>query len=122
MKKVRFAKIVKMSVQQVIFGAKYSSGEYPGFQAGSQQSPLKIEPEFEIVFVGTSETLQATLTLKNEDATKKVGVKLMINLPSNVVKVVKPQKFLIEPMQQVCKEALSLNVYTLNMFYKQRPV
>ena len=82
---------------QVFDSARYPSGEYHGF---NKQSHLKIEPATEIIFVGTSETLQATLTLKNEDTTKKVAVKLKTNLPMNSISV-KPKIVLIEPLQEV---------------------
>ena len=109
-----------MSVQQVIHGTRYPSGEKHGFE----QSHLKIEPESEIIFEGTSEILQATLILKNEDSTKKVGVKLKTNLPVNSISV-KPKIVLIEPLQQVrifsLKDAAFKNCdvrfFTIYLFY-----
>ena len=61
---------------------------------------LAIEPASQIVFVGSSESLLATITLKNQGQDKKVAVKLKTNLPSNTISV-KPKIALIEPMKQV---------------------
>ena len=68
---------------------------------------LKIEPTAEVVFVGTGETLLATLTLINEDSVKKVAVKLKTNLPGTSISV-RPKIALIEPRQKVCMKIMKV--------------
>lgn len=68
---------------------------------------LKIEPTAEVVFVGTGETLLATLTLINEDSVKKVAVKLKTNLPGTSISV-RPKIALIEPRQKVCMKIMAV--------------
>ena len=70
---------------------------------GFVQPKLSIVPTTELVFVGNSESLMATLTLTNEHSAKRLAVKLKTNLPVNSISV-KPKKVIIEPLQKVSKK------------------